>query len=133
MIRDGSDYFGPYPNVKTVYTLLELIRGLYPIRTCNYDLSEEKIQKQSYKVCLEYHIGNCLAPCEAKVSDEDYNLNIAAIRDIIKGNFRRSLNQFKTQMEKYAAANEVMFRALLIRFSKAKSIASVSTFGKVDK
>ena len=104
--RDGSDYFGPYPNVKTVYTLLELIRGLYPIRTCNYDLSEEKIQKQSYKVCLEYHIGNCLAPCEAKVSDEDYNLNIAAIRDIIKGNFRRSLNQFKTQMEKYAAAKE---------------------------
>ena len=106
VIRDGSDYFGPYPNVKTVYTLLELIRGLYPIRTCNYDLSEEKIQKQSYKVCLEYHIGNCLAPCEAKVSDEDYNLNIAAIRDIIKGNFRRSLNQFKTQMEKYAAAKE---------------------------
>ncbi|MGB1362470.1 MAG: excinuclease ABC subunit UvrC, partial [Flavobacteriaceae bacterium] len=106
VIRDGSDYFGPYPNVKTVYTLLELIRGLYPIRTCNYDLSEEKIQKQSYKVCLEYHIGNCLAPCEAKVSDEDYNQNIAAIRDIIKGNFRRSLNQFKTQMEKYAAAME---------------------------
>ena len=106
VIRDGSDYFGPYPNVKTVYSLLELIRGLYPIRTCNYDLSEEKIQKQSYKVCLEYHIGNCLAPCEAKVSDEDYNQNIAAIRDIIKGNFRRSLNQFKTQMEKYAAAME---------------------------
>jgi len=106
VIRDGSDYFGPYPNVKTLYTLLELIRGLYPIRTCNYDLSEEKIQKQSYKVCLEYHIGNCLAPCEAKVSDEDYNQNIAAIRDIIKGNFRRSLNQFKTQMEKYAAAME---------------------------
>ena len=106
VIRDGSDYFGPYPNVKTVYTLLELIRGLYPIRTCNYDLSEEKIHKQSYKLCLEYHIGNCLAPCESKVSEEEYNQNIAAIRDIIKGNFRRSLNQFKSQMEQYATAME---------------------------
>jgi excinuclease ABC subunit C len=106
VIRDGSEYFGPYPNVKTVYTLLELIRGLYPIRTCNFDLSEEKIQKQSYKVCLEYHIGNCLAPCESKVKEEEYNQNIAAIRDIIKGNFRRSLDQFKTQMKQYASAME---------------------------
>jgi excinuclease ABC subunit C len=106
VIRDGSEYFGPYPNVKTVYTLLELIRGLYPIRTCNYDLSEEKIQKQSYKVCLEYHIGNCMAPCESKVKEEEYNQNIAAIRDIIKGNFRRSLDQFKTQMKQYASAME---------------------------
>ena len=75
LIRDGSEYFGPYPNVKTVYTLLELIRGLYPIRTCNYDLSKEKVQKRTYRVCLEYHIGNCLAPCEAKVSVEDYDQN----------------------------------------------------------
>jgi len=106
VIHDGSEYFGPYPNVKTVYTLLELIRGLYPIRTCNYDLSEQKIQKKEYKVCLEYHIGNCLAPCENKVSEEDYAQNIAAIRDIIKGNFRRSLDQFKTQMKQYASAME---------------------------
>jgi excinuclease ABC subunit C len=106
VIRDGSEYFGPYPNVKTVYTLLELIRGLYPIRTCNYDLSEQKIQKKEYKVCLEYHIGNCLAPCESKVSEENYTQNIAAIRDIIKGNFRRSLDQFKNQMKQYASAME---------------------------
>jgi excinuclease ABC subunit C len=106
VIRDGSEYFGPYPNVKTVYTLLELIRELYTVRTCNYDLSKEKVQKQSYKVCLEYHIGNCQAPCESKVSEDDYNQNIAAIRDIIKGNFRRSLDKFKTQMEKYARAME---------------------------
>ncbi len=106
VIHDGSDYFGPYPNVKTVYTMLDLIRGLYPIRTCNYDLSEEKVQKQHYKVCLEYHLGNCLAPCEEKVDEEDYGQNIAAIRGIIKGNFRRSLDQFKTQMAQYAAAME---------------------------
>jgi excinuclease ABC subunit C len=106
VIRDGSDYFGPYPNVKTVYTLLELIRGLYPIRTCNYDLSEEKIKKKSYKVCLEFHIGNCLAPCEGKVTEEEYNQNIAAIKELVKGNFRRSLNQFKNQMEEFSQQNE---------------------------
>ena len=106
VIRDGSSYFGPYPNVKTVYTLLELIRGLYPIRTCNYDLSEEKVQKQSYKICLEYHIGNCLAPCEARVSEKDYEENIAGIQNIIKGNFRRSLDQLKSQMEEYSNAME---------------------------
>ena len=106
VIRDGSEYFGPYPNVKTVYTLLELIRGLYPIRTCNYDLSKEKVQKRTYRVCLEYHIGNCLAPCEAKVSVEDYDQNISAIREIIKGNFRQSLDQFKCQMQKYSSDME---------------------------
>ena len=106
VIRDGSEYFGPYPNVKTVYTLLELIRGLYPIRTCNYDLSKEKVQKRTYRVCLEYHIGNCLAPCEAKVSVKDYDQNISAIRQIIKGNFRQSLDQFKCQMQKYSSDME---------------------------
>ena len=106
VIQDGSSYFGPYPNVKTVYTLLELIRGLYPIRTCNYDLSEEKVQKQSYKICLEYHIGNCLAPCEARVSEKDYEENIAGIQNIIKGNFRQSLDQLKSQMEEYSNAME---------------------------
>ncbi|MEK9608517.1 MAG: excinuclease ABC subunit UvrC [Flavobacteriaceae bacterium] len=106
VIRDGSDYFGPYPNVKTVYTLLELIRGLYPIRTCNYDLSEEKIKKKSYKVCLEFHIGNCLAPCEGKVTEEEYNQNISAIKELVKGNFRRSLNQFNNQMEEFSQQME---------------------------
>ena len=104
VIRDGSEYFGPYPNVKTVYTLLDLIRGLYPLRSCNYDLSQEKIRKQSYKICLEYHIGNCQGPCENKVSEEQYQQNIVAIREIIKGNFRESLEQFKAQMKQYADA-----------------------------
>ena len=138
VIRDGSDYFGPYPNVKTVYTLLELIRGLYPIRTCNYDLSEEKIHKQSYKLCLEYHIGNCLAPCESKVSEEDYNQNIAAIRDIIKGNFRRSLNQFKTQMEQSATtmeferAQEIKEKLESLENYQAKSTVVNSKITNVD-
>lgn len=138
VIRDGSEYFGPYPNVKTVYTLLELIRGIYPIRTCNFDLSEEKIQKQSYKVCLEYHIGNCMAPCEAKVSEEDYDQNIAGIRDIIKGNFRRSLEQVKSQMEHYAntmefeRAQEIKEKLESLENYQAKSTVVNSKITNVD-
>ena len=72
------------------------------MRTCNYDLSAEKIAADKYKVCLEYHLGNCLAPCVDKISAEDYDENIKAIRAIIKGNFKDSLQQFKLQMQKHA-------------------------------
>ncbi len=103
LIKDGSEYFGPYTSMKTVHTLLDLIRGLYQLRTCNYDLAEEKIRNDKYKVCLEYHLGNCLGPCEGKQTEADYNENIQAIRNIIKGNFKDSLNHFKNQMKQYAA------------------------------
>lgn len=102
VIKDGSEYYGPYTSMKTVQTLLELIKGLYPLRTCNYDLSQEKINAGKYKVCLEYHIGNCLAPCENKQSEKDYHDNMDAIRQIVKGNFKDSLQRFKTQMKQYA-------------------------------
>ena len=106
IIKDGSEYFGPYTSMKTVRTLLDLIKGLYPLRTCNYDLSSEKIEAKKYKVCLEYHLGNCHAPCENKLSQEDYDENIKAIRAIIKGNFKSSLEGFKMQMQQYAEAME---------------------------
>ena len=102
LLKDGSEYYGPYTNMKTVHTLLELIRGLYPIRTCNYDLAQEKIEANKYKVCLEYHLGNCLGPCEDKQSEKDYEENISAIRNIIKGNFKESLYRFKEQMKQHA-------------------------------
>jgi excinuclease ABC subunit C len=102
MIKDGSEYYGPYTSMKTVQTLLDLIKGLYPLRTCNYDLSQEKINAGKYKLCLEYHIGNCLAPCENKQSEKDYHDNIEAIRQIVKGNFKDSLQRFKKQMKQYA-------------------------------
>lgn len=102
MIKDGSEYFGPYTSMKTVQTLLDLIKGLYPLRTCNYDLSQEKINAGKYKVCLEYHLGNCLGPCENKQSENDYQANMEAIRQIVKGNFKDSLHRFKTQMKQYA-------------------------------
>jgi excinuclease ABC subunit C len=102
LIKDGSEYFGPYTSVKTVYTLLELIRGLFPLRTCNYDLSKEKIDSGKYKVCLEYHLGNCKGACEGYETEEEYSLSIKAIREILKGNFKDSLVQFKNQMRKLA-------------------------------
>ena len=106
IIKDGSEYFGPYTSMKTVRTLLDLIKGLYPLRTCNYDLSQEKIEAQKYKVCLEYHLGNCLAPCEDKIDASQYDDNITAIRAIIKGNFKDSLLQFKQQMQAHATNME---------------------------
>jgi len=106
VINDGSDYYGPYTNKKMVYILLDLIRGLYPIRTCTFDLSEEKVAAQKYKVCLEFHLGNCFAPCENKMTEQQYNQNIKAIRSILKGNFKDSLQDFKSQMGKHALKME---------------------------
>ena len=106
LIKDGSEYYGPYTSVKTVQTLLELIRGLYPIRTCNYDLSQDKIDAGKYKVCLEYHLGNCKGPCEGLQEEKEYNDNLNAIRQIIKGNFKESLSGFKQQMVDHAAKME---------------------------
>lgn len=102
LIKDGSEYYGPYTSMKTVRTLLDLVKSLYPLRTCNYDLSEEKIRSGKYKVCLEYHLGNCLGPCEGLQEEEEYRRQIEDIREIIKGNFKSSLQFFKSQMKEFA-------------------------------
>ncbi|MDP2161361.1 MAG: excinuclease ABC subunit UvrC, partial [Flavobacterium sp.] len=107
MIKDGSEYFGPYTNFKTVHTLLDLIKELYPLRTCNYDLNEANIQSGKYKVCLEYHIGNCKGPCEGLELLENYQNQVEAIRQILKGNFKDSLKDFKVKMN--AFANNMQF------------------------
>ena len=85
IIRDGSEYYGPYPNVKSMRAVLELIRQMYPTRTCKYNLSEENIEKGKFKICLEYNIGNCKAPCEALQTEEEYEADVSAARNIIKG------------------------------------------------
>ncbi|KQC30821.1 excinuclease ABC subunit UvrC [Flagellimonas eckloniae] len=106
LIKDGSEYYGPYTSMKTVRTLLDLVKSLYPLRTCNYDLSEEKISSGKYKVCLEYHLGNCLGPCEGLQKEEEYHKQIEDIREIIKGNFKSSLQFFKSQMKELASNME---------------------------
>lgn len=103
MIKDGSEYFGPYTSFKIVYTLLDMIKELYPLRTCNFDLSKQNIESGKYKVCLEYHIGNCKGPCEGLEPLETYQKEIDAIREILKGNFKQSIRDFKIQMQQYAA------------------------------
>ena len=100
--KDGSEYYGPYTNFKIVNTILEMIKELYPLRTCNYDLSFGNIKSGKYKVCLEYHIGNCKGPCEGLESLENYQKQVEAIRQILKGNFKDSLKEFKIQMKGFA-------------------------------
>jgi excinuclease ABC subunit C len=103
VIRDGSEYFGPYTTFRTVHTLLDMIKELYPLRTCNYDLSESNIRSGKYKVCLEYHIGNCKGPCEGYETFKNYQDHVDSIREILKGNFKDSLRQFRKQMQDLAA------------------------------
>jgi len=106
VIKDGSEYFGPYTNVRTVKVLLDLIRELYPLRTCNYDLSRDKIIAKKYKVCLEYHLGNCNGPCQDFQEEESYKETIKAIRNIIKGNFKESVDKFQEIMQLLAVKME---------------------------
>lgn len=106
IIRDGSDYFGPYPSVKVQSTLLDMIKKLYPLRNCNYDLSEENIQKGKFRACLEYQIGNCKAPCIGKQTVEDYNNSIVHIKEIIKGNAKSVLKHLQEEMQVLASQME---------------------------
>jgi excinuclease ABC subunit C len=114
IIKDGSDYFGPYASVRMMKTLLDMIKQLYPIRTCALSLTEKNIEAGKFKVCLEYHIGNCLAPCVGKQSEADYNATIEQIKSIIKGNIGEVIHELKNLMQ--AAADELNFeRAQLLK------------------
>lgn len=106
-VKDGSEYFGPYTSFKTVSTILELIKELYALRTCNFDLSAANIENQKYKVCLEYHLKNCMGACQGYESKEDYHQKIKGVKEILKGNFKDSLSQFKNLMIQYA--NDLQF------------------------
>lgn len=106
VIKDGSEYFGPYTSVRTVRALLDLIKELYPLRTCTYDLSAQNINEGKYKVCLEFHLKNCRGACEALESEADYNNSIKEIRNILKGNFKQSLEKFQIMMGLFAKKME---------------------------
>ncbi len=106
VIKDGSEYFGPYTSIKTVRILLDLIKELYPLRTCTYDLSHQNINEGKYKVCLEYHLKNCKGACENLETESHYNNSIKAIRNIIKGNFKEGLEKFQEMMLVFAEKME---------------------------
>lgn len=102
VIKDGSEYFGPYTSIRTVKVLLDLIKDLYSLRTCSLDLSEKNIEEGKFKVCLEYHLKNCKGACEGLETEQNYNDSIKEIRNIIKGNFKESLEKFQEKMIDFA-------------------------------
>ena len=105
-VNDGSMYFGPYPSVMTAKTLLEMLRQLYPIRNCKLILRQENINNGHYRPCLEYHIGNCKAPCDGSISEDDYNEMIYNVKKVIKGNIQEVLRDMKSKMMAHAAKLE---------------------------
>lgn len=107
ILKDGSKYFGPYPSVRMMNTLLELFREMFPIRTCSLDLSPQKIKMGNYKVCLEYHIGKCKGPCEGFQTETDYLAMIDQIEGILKGNIHVVIQKLKQLM--IQAASEYRF------------------------
>ena len=107
VIKDGSEYYGPYTSVRTAKALLDLIKELYLLRSCNYDLSEKNVENGKYSVCLDYHIGNCKGPCEGLQTEENYNDDIIAIRNIVKGNFKEAIKAFEHLMIHFS--NEMEF------------------------
>ncbi len=115
MKKDGSEYFGPYPSVTTMHILLDLIKQLYPLRNCNLDLSEEKIQQKKYRACLEYHIGRCKAPCVSLQTQDNYDTGINHIREIIKGDIQFALKDLKRIMNEHADKLEFEEAALIKR------------------
>ena len=106
VIKDGSEYYGPYAKVKQAKTLIEVIKNIYKLRTCSLNLSPEKIKEGKYKVCLEYHIKNCAGPCEGLESEEEYAQKLNAIRGIIKGEFKAAREYLEAEMYNYAAKLE---------------------------
>lgn len=104
--KDGAEYYGPYASARMMKGLLEIITSLYTLRNCNYDLSQEKVEAGKYKVCLEFHIGNCKGPCENKQSETEYNESIEQIRQILKGRYSDVLREFKAGMKIHAEALE---------------------------
>ncbi|MFI5163963.1 MAG: excinuclease ABC subunit UvrC [Bacteroidia bacterium] len=137
-IRDGSQYFGPYTSLRTMYTILDLIKKLYPLRNCTLNLSEENIEKKKFRVCLEYHLKNCKGPCEAFQLEENYNDSISQIKQILKGNISSVIKQLKELMwhysEKYDFENAQLLKEKITSLEKyqSRSVVVSPTIEDVD-
>ncbi len=138
IIKDGSKYFGPYPSVKVVNTLLSFIREVYPLRTCTLDLSKKKIAEKKHKVCLEYHLGNCKGGCVGYESEEEYDAYIKEIEHIVKGNIGEVIRSLKSKM--LSLSEELLFeeaqlvkeKIATIQRYKAKSTVVSPTISQLD-
>lgn len=138
LIKDGSEYFGPYASIKIAKTILGLFREIYTFRTCNYDLSEQKIENNKYSVCLEYHIGNCFGPCEKLQNETDYKEMVDNAREILKGNFKEANAFLTTKMKNFAnklefeKAQQIKEKLMLIESYQAKSTVVNPSINNVD-
>lgn len=136
--KDGSQYFGPYASAKSMHTVLDIIKHLYPLRTCSYPLTEKNVEARRYRVCLEYHIGNCLGPCEGLQSEADYNESIDEVIGILKGDAQSVAVQLKQRMKtlaeelKFEAAQEVKEKLEALEKFKSKSTVVNPKIHNVD-
>ena len=122
LVRDGSQYFGPYGSIATQRSILEFIREVIPLRTCKLNLSQERIAKGKYQSCLQYHLGNCKAPCEALQSEEEYAESIALVQSILKGDLRPVREWLEGEMMR--AAKALKFELAEIYKQRLKSLES---------
>ena len=138
LVKDGSQYFGPFTSFKTINTIMGIIKQLYSLRNCNYNLSSKNIEQKKFKVCLEYHLGNCLGGCEGKESLEDYEKNILAIKQILKGNVNESKRNFKKEMikfsnnQEYEKAQKIKEKIQLLENYQSKSTVVSSKLNNID-
>jgi excinuclease ABC subunit C len=138
VIKDGSSYFGPYTSVKMVNTLLDLIYKLFSLRNCNYDLAQNNINSNKYKVCLEYHIGNCKGACESYELEEDYQIKIDQIKNILKGNIKSVTSYLKDVMLEYSAnlefekADEIKEKYIQLENYQARSTVVSPSISNID-
>ena len=138
LVKDGSSYFGPYTSVRLVKTLIEFIHQMYPLRTCNLNLTRENIQKNKFKLCLEYHLGNCLAPCEGLQSNLEYSLGIQHISQVLNGDTKSVISFLKDRMicfskkMEFEKAQEVKEKLNLLENYQAKSTIVNPKINNVD-
>ena len=136
--KDGSEYFGPYTSVILLRTLLELIRHLYPLRTCSFDLSEDNISKKKFRECLDFHIGKCKAPCTGKQTNEEYEKNIVEIKSILKGNvailvkeLREKMNLYSENLE-FEKAQQIKDKLFYLERYQSKSTVVSASIHNID-
>lgn len=137
-IKDGSRYYGPYASISMMHIVLDMIRELFPLRTCNLNLSPENIEKSKFKVCLEYQIGNCKGPCEGYQSEVDYDQNLADIKDILNGKIAAVTNKLKEQIQDAAVqmdfekAHDLKLKLDKLDNYQSKSTVVSSSISNVD-
>ncbi len=138
VVDDGSEYLGPYTSVKKVRELMEFIKQNIQLRTCSLNLTEKNIEKGKFKVCLEYHLGNCKGPCEAKQTESDYRENLAQVKNLLKGNLSPVIQHFKKEMKEYATNLEFEKAELLrkkitfLENYRSRSVIVSSRLGDLD-